>query len=77
MSKMLYSIYKILSAHWPTVIRLVSEVARPQSQLLYIHVFVSDLYIPTIDLPILLQEIYELLLRIYNLSQTHECGNWD
>jgi hypothetical protein len=29
--------------------------ARPQSQFLYIHVSVSDLYSPTIGLPILLQ----------------------
>jgi hypothetical protein len=31
----------------------------------HIHVSVSDLYIPMIDLPILLQEIYELVLGIY------------
>ncbi len=31
----------------------------------YIHVFVSDLYIPTIDLPILLQEICWPILGIY------------
>jgi hypothetical protein len=31
----------------------------------YIHLSVSELYIPTIDLPILLQE------------KTHECGNRD
>jgi len=31
----------------------------------HIHVSVSDLYIPTIDLPILLQEICGLILRIY------------
>jgi hypothetical protein len=45
----------------------------------HIHAsFVSDLYIPTIDLPILLQEICGPLLGIYvNRSQTHECGNWD
>jgi hypothetical protein len=30
-----------------------------------IHVSVSDLYIPTIDQPILLQEICGLILRIY------------
>jgi hypothetical protein len=36
---------------------------------------VSYLYIPTIDLPILLQEICGLILRIYyNRSQTHENG---
>jgi hypothetical protein len=47
----------------------------------HIHVSVSDLYIPTIDLPILLQEniwtdpagSWEYI----NRSRTHECGNWD
>jgi len=45
----------------------------------HIHVPVSDLYIPTIDLPILLQEIYEPIPGILyrNRSLTHECGNWD
>ncbi len=40
-----------------------------------IHVSVSDLYIPTIDLPILLQEILcgPILGIIINRSQTHEC----
>ncbi len=32
----------------------------------HIHVSVSDLYIPTIDLPILLQEICRPILGIYN-----------
>jgi hypothetical protein len=41
-----------------------------------IHVSMSDLYIPTIDLPILLQEICEPILFNINRSQTHECGNW-
>ncbi len=41
-----------------------------------IHVSVSDLYIPTIDLPILLQEIF-LCTDPGNRSQTHECGHWD
>jgi hypothetical protein len=43
----------------------------------HIHVSVIDLYIPTIDLAILLQEICGPILRIYNCSQTHECGNLD
>jgi hypothetical protein len=43
-----------------------------------IHVSVSDLYIHTIDLPILLLEICGPILGIYiNRSQTNECGNWD
>jgi hypothetical protein len=42
----------------------------------HIHVSVSDLYISTIDLPILLQEICGPILGIYCIirSQTHECG---
>jgi hypothetical protein len=43
----------------------------------HIHVSVSDLYIPTIGLPILLEEICRPILGLYiNRSQTHECGNW-
>jgi hypothetical protein len=46
----------------------------------HIHVSVSDFYIPTIGLPILLQEnmwtdpgnVYKSLTY-----STHECGNWD
>ncbi len=40
------------------------EIAQPQSQF-HIYVPVSDLYIPTIDLPILLQEISGPILWIY------------
>ncbi len=40
----------------------------------HIHVSVSDLYIPTIDLPILLQDrSWEYI----NRSQKHECRNYD
>jgi hypothetical protein len=46
----------------------------------HIHASVSDLYIPTIGLPIVLEEIqYVYVDRSWdyiNLSQTHECGNW-
>ncbi len=44
----------------------------------HIHASVSDLYIPTIGLPNLLEEIlYEDRSWDYiNWSQTHECGNW-
>jgi hypothetical protein len=31
----------------------------------HIHASVSDLYIPTIDLPILLEEIYRQILGLY------------
>jgi hypothetical protein len=37
---------------------------RGHSPNFHIHVFVSDLYIPTMDLPILLQEIYGPILGI-------------
>ncbi len=44
----------------------------------HIHVSVSDLYNPRIDLPILLQEICGPILGIYkSLTETHEFGNWD
>ncbi len=41
----------------------------------HIHASVSDLYIPTIGLPILLEEIFRpiLGLQYINRSQTHEC----
>jgi hypothetical protein len=39
----------------------------------YIHVSVSDLYITTIGLPILLQE--SIVGEYINRSQIHECGN--
>ncbi len=43
----------------------------------HIHASVCDLYIPTIGLPFLLEEICRPLLEDYiNHSQTHECGNW-
>ncbi len=42
----------------------------------HIHVSVSDLYIPAIGLPILLQENCGLILKYINRSQTHECA-WE
>jgi hypothetical protein len=51
---------------------------RGYSTSFYIFVSVSDLYIPLIGLPILLQENRWANSREYiNRSQTHECGNWD
>jgi hypothetical protein len=53
---------------------------RSHNPYFHIHLYVSDLYIyPTIDLPILLQEVCGPILGIHciNRSQTHECGNWD
>ncbi len=45
----------------------------------HIHVSVSGLYIPTIGLPILLQEKYVdcRFWKYINGSQTHACVNWD
>jgi hypothetical protein len=43
----------------------------------HIHVSVSDLYIPSIDLRILLQENVGRSWEYINRSQTHECGNLD
>jgi hypothetical protein len=51
------------------------RIVRPQSQFPR-YVSVSDLYIPTINRTILLQEICGPILDI-NRSQTHEFGNWD
>ncbi len=52
---------------------------RGHSANFHIHVSVSELYIPMIDLPILLQEIYMDRSRDFiNRSQIlyiHECGN--
>ncbi len=43
----------------------------------HIQVSVSDLYIPKIDQPILLQEICGPILGIYKSITGTECGNWD
>jgi hypothetical protein len=51
---------------------------RGLSPTFHIHVSETDLYIPTIGLPILLQEIYvDRSWEYINRSQTRECGNWD
>ncbi len=44
----------------------------------HIHTSESDLYIPTIGLSILLEEIctVDRSWDYVNRSQTHECGNW-
>ncbi len=43
----------------------------------HIHASVSDLYLCTIGLPILLEEICRPIpWDFINRSQTHECGNW-
>jgi hypothetical protein len=44
----------------------------------HIHVSVSELYIPTMGLPVLLEEICSLILGIYkSLKDTYcKCGNW-
>ncbi len=41
----------------------------------HIHVSVSELYIPTMGLPFLLEEICGPTLQYIKRSQTHACGN--
>jgi hypothetical protein len=43
----------------------------------YTHISVIDLYISKIGLPILLQIYVDQSWKYVNLSQTHECRNWD
>ncbi len=51
---------------------------RGHSSNFHINVSVSDLNVPTIDLPILLQEKYvDRSWEYTNRWQTYECGNWD
>ncbi len=51
-------------------------IARPQSQSQFPYsCALSDLYIPTIGLPILLQE--NMWIPVEKRSKTHECGIWD
>ncbi len=42
---------------------------------LHVHVSVSELYMPMMGLPVLLEEICRSWEYI-NRSKTHECGNW-
>jgi hypothetical protein len=66
--------YVIFETRKPSLQRTDTENSKqifPEKELcghspnFYIHVSVSDLYVPTIDLPILLQEICVLILGIY------------
>ncbi len=50
---------------------------RSHSPIFQINVSVSDLYIHTIDLPILLQEYADRSWENINHSKTHESGNLD
>jgi hypothetical protein len=52
---------------------------RGHSPNFHIYVSLSDLYIPTILMPILLQEICGPILGIHCVYRlyTHECENWD
>jgi hypothetical protein len=50
---------------------------RGHSPNFHIHVSVSDLYIPQIDLPILLQKICGPIPGIYSMYNTDTYGNWD
>jgi hypothetical protein len=48
---------------------------RGHSPNFHIRVSVGNLYIPTIDLPVMVQEICGPIQEMYiNRSQTHECG---
>ena len=49
---------------------------RPLLSQFHIHVHVSDLYIPTIGLPILLQENMWTDPGNIWIAQTHSCGKW-
>jgi hypothetical protein len=51
---------------------------RDLSPNLQLHVSVSELYIPTMGLPFLLEEMQyvDRSWEYINRSQTHECGNW-
>ncbi len=74
--------YTLLRTNTENLRQIFSEKELRDSSNFHIHVFVSDLYIPTMDLPILLQEICGLWSldwswEYINRSQTHECGNWD
>jgi hypothetical protein len=42
----------------------------------HIHVSVSELYIPTMGLHFLLEEICGPFLEIYKSLKAHEFGNW-
>ncbi len=57
--------------------QIFPEKYRGLSPNFHIHASVNDLYIPTIGLPFLLEEICRPILGLYiNRSQTHECGIW-
>jgi hypothetical protein len=63
-----------INAHYTTNISR-KELLSPN---FHINVSVSDLYIPTIDLPILLQEKnVDRSWEYINHSHTHECRNWN
>ncbi len=49
---------------------------RGHSPNFHIHVPVSDLYIPTIDLPSPAGKYVDQSWECINRSQTHECGNY-
>ncbi len=54
------------------------ETARSQSQFLHSYTLsVSDLYIPTIGLPIWLQKKIDRSWEYVKRSQMYEYGNWE
>jgi hypothetical protein len=61
----------------PIYVFLLWEM-RGLSPYFYIHVSVSDLYIPRIGPHISCSRIGRSFVGIYkSLTETHECGNWD
>ncbi len=62
----------------PKILNKYSQKRNCVASVLHIHVSVSNSYILTIDLPILLQgNMWTDPWEYINLSQTHECGYWD
>jgi hypothetical protein len=60
-----YALQRTNTEKLETTKTLSEKELRGHSPNFHIHVSVSDLYIPTIDLPILLQEICGPILGIY------------
>ncbi len=50
---------------------------RGHSPYFHLHVSKSDLYLPTIDLPNLQQEMFGPILEMYKSLADIECGNFD
>jgi hypothetical protein len=64
-----YTLQRTNTENWKQI--FPEKELRGQSPNFHIHVCVSDLYIPAIGLPILLQEICGLILGIYKIAHRH------